>query len=153
MTRISDWPPLPDSTATRTVTAADEALLWDQGAEEALDQAVDIAGTRKEATEYALIGIGMALRANGARLEALTDELAGLADTLAAPHPVRRPVRRPWWQRLTSAFTGHRHGEAAAEACPDDPDGDLDGQADDAAAPAAAGGATVTPLRRKRARS
>lgn len=151
MTGISDWPAY-----VHAVTPSDEAQLWDQGAEEALDQAVDIAGTRREATEYALIGIGMALRATNARLEALTDELASLADTLAAPRPVRRPARRPWWQRLTSAFTGHRHGEADAEACPDDnPYGDLDGdgQADDAAAPAAAGGATVTPLRRKQARS
>lgn len=149
MTGISDWPAY-----VHAVTPSDEAQLWDQGAEEALDQAVDIAGTRREATEYALIGIGMALRATNARLEALTDELAGLADTLAAP----RPVRRPWWQRLTSAFTGHQRGEADAEACPDDdPDGDLDGDGQaatgDAAAPAAAGGATVTPLRRKQARS
>ncbi|CNF62900.1 Uncharacterised protein [Mycobacterium tuberculosis] len=138
MTHNPDWPAY-----VAAVTAADEARLWDQGAEEALDQAVDIAGTRREATEYALIGIGMALRATGARLEALTDEVAGLADALAAP----RPVRRPWWQRLTSAFTGHRRGQAAAEACPDDLDGD--GRADvDDVAPAVSGGATVTPLRR-----
>ncbi|MFI0487535.1 hypothetical protein [Actinomadura sp. 9N215] len=146
--RISDWP----STVT-AVTAADEARLWDQAAEEALDQAVDIAGTRRDATEHALIGIGMALRSTGARLDALTDELANLADILAAP----RPARRPWWRcltdRLTSGFAGRRCGEA----CPDDPDGDVDGEglddADDLGPAAAPGVATVTPLRRTEARS
>ncbi|MGI5330964.1 hypothetical protein [Actinomadura nitritigenes] len=151
MTRISDWPPLLDSATTRTVTADDEARLWDQGAEEALDQAVDIAGTHRDGAEYALIGIGMALRANGARMESLTDQLSAIADALIDLQATRRAKpqpRRRWWQRLADRFTRPAVTaptcDDAGEACPDD--GQLvTGPADS--------GATVTPLRRTEARS
>lgn len=142
MTRISDWPPITD-----TITAADEARLWDQGAEEALDQAVDIAGTHRDGAEHALIGIGMALRANGARLEALTDQLSAIADALIDLQATPQ-LRRRWWQRLADRFTRPTVTAStcddAGEACPDD--GQLvTGPADP--------GATVTPLRRTEARS
>lgn len=138
--RTPDWPAFVDA-----VTAADEARLWDQGAEEALDQAVDIAGTRRDGTEHALIGIGMALRATNARMDALTAELGNIADALDAA----RAPRRSWWRRLADRF-GRRVAAPDREACPAD-DGPAEQRPAEHGGPgdqAKSGIAPVTQLRR-----
>ncbi|MGC4959725.1 hypothetical protein ACLQ2P_41565 [Actinomadura citrea] len=105
--------------AADAVTAAGEAELWGQAAEDAIDSAVEIAGTQPTASENALVGIGLALRATNARIEAPTDEVINLADVLAASQAAPRLVRRPWWRRLAyrCSFTGRERGETA-QACP-----------------------------------
>ena len=149
--------------AADAVTAAGEAELWGQAAEDAIDSAVEIAGTQPTASENALVGIGLALRATNARIEALTDEVINLADVLAAVQAAPRPVRRPWWRRLADRlnFTGRERGETA-QACPhceahgnaqDDAQDDVEDAAPGTEPGDVQGGASVTRLHTSGVRS